>query len=263
MKRVITYVVAIVILFAGTTWAGPVIDKIISRGELIVASSGDYPPMTVKNRQGKLIGMDIDLAEMIASAMGVKLTVVQTPFDKLLDTLQSGKVDMVISCMTMVPERNLKVAFVGPYMVSGQSVMTTVTKSLTIANLKDLNKPEVRLAVPKGTTSEQLVKNELSKASLMVTANMDEATKLLADGKVTAVISDAAACAYAVLRYSDKGLVATPPFTAEPLGIAVSPNDPLLVNFLTNLLITLKGNNVLDAMQERWFKDPAWIKALP
>lgn len=207
--------------------------------------------------------MDIDLAHMIASAMNVKLTVTQVPFDKLLDTLLSGKADMVISCMTIVPERNLKVAFVGPYALSGQSVMTTVKKSLTMASLKDLNRPDVRLAVPRGTTSEQLARNELPKANLLPAANMDEAVKLLIADKVTAVISDSAACAYAVLRYADKNLVATPPFTNEPLGIAIMPNDPHLVNFLGNFLVTLKGNNVLDALQERWFKDPGWIPLLP
>jgi ABC-type amino acid transport substrate-binding protein len=263
MKRIIPVVVALILLFAGTTWAGPVIDRILSRGELIVASSGDYPPMTAKTKQGKLIGMDIDLAGMIASAMGVKLTVVQMPFDKLLDGLQAGKADLVISCMTMTPKRNLKAAFVGPYVIGGQSLMTTREKSLTIPGLKDLNKPEMRLAVPKGTTSEQLAKKELPKVALTVAASMDEAVKLLVDGKVTAVMSDSAACAYAVLRHANKNLIATKPFTSEPLGIAVSPSDPLLVNFLTNLLLTLKGTNILDEMQEEWFRDPSWMKELP
>jgi polar amino acid transport system substrate-binding protein len=53
------------------------------------------------------------------------------------------------------------------------------------------------------------------------------------------------------------------PFTYEPLGIAVPANDPLLVNWVENFLMTLGGSGGLQVLTERWFKDPSWLNKLP
>jgi polar amino acid transport system substrate-binding protein len=64
-------------------------------------------------------------------------------------------------------------------------------------------------------------------------------------------------------KYQDKGFVANPPFSAEPIGIAIRPDDPLLMNFLENFLFLVKGDGMLDAASKRWFADPSWISELP
>lgn len=261
-KLTVCLVTALMLVFAATASAGPVIDKIVKRGELIVGSSGDYPPLTAKTKSGKLIGIDIDLATLIANEMGVKLKVVQMPFNTLLSALKAGKIDMVLSCMTITSERNLKFAFVGPYFVSGQSILTTKEAALNAKNLKEINNADFSLAVPLGTTSEAIAKMALPQTKLEVAKNMDEAIQLLLAGKVKAVMSDVAACAVTVFRNQDK-LVATPPLTFEPFGIAVRQGDPLLVNLLNNILLNARGNGVLDDLQEKWFQDSSWMKELP
>ncbi|GAB6271708.1 MAG: hypothetical protein STSR0003_15520 [Smithella sp.] len=57
--------------------------------------------------------------------------------------------------------------------------------------------------------------------------------------------------------------MANPPFSYEPIGIAIRQDDPLLTNLLQNMLILLKGDGLLDAMAQRWFNDTAWIADLP
>jgi polar amino acid transport system substrate-binding protein len=53
------------------------------------------------------------------------------------------------------------------------------------------------------------------------------------------------------------------PLTYEPLGIAVPPNDSLLVNWLTNLLLTLEGGGQLEKLRTRWFSNGDWLQQLP
>jgi polar amino acid transport system substrate-binding protein len=263
MKKFIAcLVVLMMFVVAATASAGPIIDKVVKRGELIVGSSGDYPPLTAKTKDGKLIGIDIDIATIIANEMGVKLKVVQMPFNTLLAALKAGKVDMVLSCMTITSERNLKFAFVGPYFVSGQSILTTKETAMNVKDLKEINKTDFSLAVPLGTTSEAIAKMTLNQTKIEVAKNMDEAIQLLLTGKVKAVMSDVAACAVTVFRNQDK-LVATPPLTFEPLGIAVRQGDPLLVNLLNNILMNAQGNGVLDDLREKWFQNSSWMKELP
>jgi polar amino acid transport system substrate-binding protein len=169
---------------------------------------------------------------------------------------------MIIASMTMVPERNLKVAYIGPYFISGQSIIFTRETALSVRKLKDINNAGFSVAVPAGTTSEMTAKMALPKTNLTSTKSMDDAIKLLLDGKVKAVIADAPTAAVVTYRYTEKGLISTEPLTFEPIGIAVSGNDPLLMNWLQNYIMILKGEGDLDFLVEKWFKDVSWVKDL-
>ena len=76
---------------------------------LKVGMSGTQPPMNVVNRDGALMGMDVDLARLLAGAMGVRLEIVPIPFTGLLDALEAGEVDIVLSGVTATLQRNLRV----------------------------------------------------------------------------------------------------------------------------------------------------------
>ena len=133
--------------------AGQVLDRILKNGELVVGTSGNQPPFSVTTKEGDIIGLDADLAALMADAMGVKAKLNTMPFSELLDALKAGKVDVVISGMTITPERNLKVAFVGPYFISGKSIIIPFEKAASLNSAADLNSPEVTLAVLKGSTT--------------------------------------------------------------------------------------------------------------
>jgi polar amino acid transport system substrate-binding protein len=247
----------------GNAWAGPAMDAIAKRGELIIGTSGDYPPLTAKKKDGKPMGLDVDLANIIAEAMGVKAKILFIPFADLLGNLQAGKIDMIISNMTMTPKRNMQVVFVGPYFMSGQAVLTTKAASSAFKNLESLNKPEVTLAVPAGTTSALIAKEALPKATVTITKNMDEAISFLLAGKVKVVLSDAVTCTLAAGRFKEKNLITSDPLTFEPIGIAIQPNDPHLANWLDNFLMLLKGTGALKDMTDKWINDTSWVADLP
>ena len=264
MKRVLTVVTVILALvFATAAFAGPALDKIVQKGELVVGTSGDYPPFNAKAKDGRLMGFDVDLAAAIAEGMGIKLRMVQIPFSDLLTSLAAGKVDLVISAMTITPKRNLQVAFVGPYFLSGQALLTTRETAIKASSMKDVNKTDFALAVPAGTTSEMVAKKYLKNAKLTVSPDMNSALQLLLTGKIKAVLTDNATAAVASFRYGDKGIVSTGALTFEPIGIAVKGEDPLLLNWLENVLGTLKAGGEIDALTDKWFKDPSWVRDLP
>jgi len=121
-------------------------DRIISRGELRVGISGDMPPMNLLTKDDKVIGMDVDVATMIAEAMGVKLSLQRIDFKGLLPALESGNIDMIVSNMTMTPERNLKVAFVGPYFTSGKGLSHKRSSIAQAKGLPDLDSPQYTLS---------------------------------------------------------------------------------------------------------------------
>jgi polar amino acid transport system substrate-binding protein len=249
--------------FVTSALAGSVLDRILQRGELVVGTAGTQPPLNATTKTGEIIGLDADISRLIAMNMGVNVKFVTLPFPDLLPALEAGKVDMILSSMTMTPDRNLKVAFVGPYFVSGKGILT---KAETVASLQDtagLNKPNFRVAALKDSTSQTFVQKAAPLAKLVTTKTYDEAIDMLNQDKIDALIADFPFCAVSALRFRDKGLTAGQArLTFEPLGIAV-PEDTLLINFLQNFMGVLEGSGALKKISERWFNNASWLNQLP
>ena len=252
----------LVLSVSASAMAGQVLDRIIKKGELTVGMSTDFPPLHVKDKDGQIIGLDADLAKAIAMAMGVKPKIVTMRFYDLLPALQAGKVDMVISGMTITPERNLKVAFVGPYFISGQAILAKHETVLKLNQKKDVESLEFNLAVPKGSTSEAIAKAILPRASIIVTETMGQGLDMVITGKADALMADKPYCVVASFRNKDKNLEVSETFTYEPLGIALSGDDSHLINWMENFLMAIQGNGTLEKLTKFWFTDPVWMQHL-
>ena len=240
----------------------PVMDRIIKNGELRVGTSGTQPPLSATAKDGSLMGFDIEIANQMAKAMGVKLTLVPMDFADLLPAVQSGKVDMVLSGLTMTPQRNMKVAFVGPYLVSGMSLLT---KSKTMAKLRkaeEINTANVKVAALRGSTAEKFAQSTMPKAQMTLVDTLDDGVALVREGKVDALLADHPFCLVSVYRYRDELATLDTPFTFEPLGIALPPNDPLLVNWTQNELADLDDSGTIYDMMYSWFEEDDWVKRL-
>ncbi|HVN87358.1 MAG TPA: transporter substrate-binding domain-containing protein [Candidatus Binatia bacterium] len=243
------------------TVESPAIARILQRGELIVGTSGDQPPLSLKTKDGDIIGLEADLAQAMANAMGVQVRLTALPFSDLLPALARGQVDMVLSGMTMTPERNLKVAFVGPYFVSGKTVLARADRLAALNDANKLKAAKLTVAVLAGSTSEAFATAELPSAQLSRARDTDEAVALLIDQKVDALIADYPAAVLAMLRHPDVKLdVAKQPLTFEPLGIALPPNDPLLINWTENFLHMLQGTGALQRLTDQWMGDGTWLE---
>lgn len=243
--------------------ARPVIDRILARGEVRIGTSGTQPPLTATTKDGTLIGFDIDLAAQLAHAMGVRLTLVPMAFAELLPSLQQGEIDMVLSGLTITPERNLKVAFVGPYLVSGMSILTREKTMTRLRRPDELDTPKVTLAALRGSTAETFANENVPRAKLVLVDTLDEGVEQVRKGKVDALLADHPFCLVAVYRYpSDHLQTLETPFTFEPLGIALPPSDPLLINWTQNTLADLDDSGAILDMMYSWFEEDAWVKQL-
>ena len=238
----------------------PTIARIRERGELIVGLSGDQPPLNSTEKTGEIVGFEPDIAKMLADSLGFSLRLVARPFNELLPALQAGEVDAVISGVTMTPERNLDVAFVGPYFVSGKSVLAKAKTIKSIDDTSDLDNPSMRLVVLAGSTSEIFVKELLPKAQLITATTYEEGVQHVLKDTADALVADFPYCVLQVLQHPEAKLVTLgEPFTYEPLGIAIPGNDPLFTNLVTNFLITMEGTGRLFDMKVRWFSDGPWL----
>ena len=251
-------------IFCQPVAAGHVIDRIKTNGELILGTPGDFPPFSVTSEQGDLIGFDISLARELAKSMNVNLRIVRLPFHELIPNLESGKVDMIMSGLSITPRRNMEIAFVGPYGNSGQAFLGRNEIVESLDEPLDLNKEGLRIGVLQDTTAELTVRAVLPKAEATFTRSLDQALIKLLNNEIDGIISDYPFCKVSEFRYKDRGFsVYEKILSYEQLGIGVPAGDPLFINLLTNYLNLLVGSGALKAMQEFWFKSSDWIPSLP
>jgi polar amino acid transport system substrate-binding protein len=237
---------------------------ILDSGELRVGLSGNQPPLNMTDKGGAIIGLEVDLMNALADSMGLTVRFIVKPFADLIPAIERGDVDIVISGMTITPERNARVAFAGPYLISGKSVLT---KSATIASADSatsLDNADRRYAVLAGSTSEAFVEQVLPKAVSVPAVDYDTAVQLVLDDEVDAMIADFPICQLSVLRHPDADLsTLLTPFTIEPLGIALPADDPLFINLIENYLNTIENTGLLVQFKAKWFSDGSWISELP
>ena len=244
--------------------ASPVIDRILQRGELAVGMTGNMPPLNMTSKEGELIGYEVDLARAMAKAMGVKAKPVVMPFAELLPALQSGKIDLILSNMTITPGRNLKVAFVVPYFTSGKAFLTKI-KTIAMADEPgDIDAKKTKLVALKGSTSQAFVEEAIPEATLFAASDYDEAVKMVLEDKVHAMVADYPICVVSVFRYPNQGLLSVvTTLTYEPIGVGVPAGDPLLVNWVENFMGIAEETGLLQELKENWLLRADWLNRLP
>jgi len=272
LAKILTVLFLAIVLFTGcaemqqgssSSSASPVLDRIQKRGELIVGTMGNMPPLNMTAKDGEIFGLEPDLARMMANAMNVKVKFVTKPFSELLPALRAGEVDMVLSGMTITPKRNMEVAFVGPYFISGKAFLTKVKTIALAKKTAEVNSPNTKIVALKDSTSQTFAEAVLDKTTLYTTGTYDEAVDMVLKDKVHAMIADYPICVVSVFRYPEAGLLSVvTPLTYEPIGIAIPADDPLLMNWTTNTLNSIEASGNLDELRLKWFAKGSWLEKL-
>jgi polar amino acid transport system substrate-binding protein len=244
--------------------ASPVIDRILQRGELVVGMAGSMPPLNMTTKEGEVIGYEVDLARAMAAAMGVRAKLEVIPFAELLPALQSGKIDLILSNMTITPGRNLKVAFVGPYFTSGKAFMTKIKTIAMADEAADIDAKKTKLVALKGSTSQAFIEKYIPDATLVTAKDYDEAVEMVLQDKVHAMVADYPICVVSVFRYPNKGLLSViTTLTYEPIGVGVPAGDALLVNWVENFMGIAEQTGLLEELKQKWLLRADWLHRLP
>ena len=187
---------------------------------------------------------------------------VEMPFGELLPSLERGDIDLVISGMTISLARNLQTAFVGPYMISGKSILTKQSHLANATNPGDID-TGLKVIALEGSTSQKFAEKHLTNVELSLVSNVEEGFQKVISDESDVMIADYPTCAFALLKYPDQDLVAlNRPMTIEPIGIALPSDDPLFINALDNYLESLLAAGVIGMMEEKWFENPYWLLQL-
>jgi polar amino acid transport system substrate-binding protein len=240
---------------------GSTLQSILKAGKLRVGLEPGYMPFEMQNKQSRVVGFDVDMAGEMAKAMGVDLELVPTAWDGIIGSLLTDKFDIIMSGMTITQQRNLKVDFVHPYIIVGQTILINKDIAGDVTSYKDLNDPKYTVTSKLGTTGEQAVKKMIPRATYKSFETEPEAAMEVINGKADAFVYDLPYCA---VFYAQKGagklVFLDKPFTFEPLGWAIRQGDPDFMNWLNNFLAQVKGDGRYDTIYAKWITGNDWIQ---
>ena len=245
---------------ASDLWAQSTLQGIIKRGELRVGMEAGYMPFEMRDKSGRIIGFDVDIARLMARAMGVALKLVNTAWDGIIPSLLTDKFDVIIAGMTITPERNLQVNFTQPYMLIGQSIVLNKRHEKTVSSYRDLNDPKFVISTKLGTTGDIAARRYLSRAQVRTYESESEAVTEVRNGRADAFVYDLPYNAVYVAQHRDHLLHLDEPFTKEALAWAIRKGDPDFLNWLDHFLAQIRRDGTYDALYEKWFERTEWLE---
>ncbi len=235
------------------------LDEIVKRGTLKVGLS-TFVPWAMLDRNGDLIGFEVDVAKQLAADMGVEIEFIQTKWSGIIPALLTGKFDIIIGGMSVTPERNLSVNFSDAYEYSGQSIVANSERAPGLASLDDLNKPEIVLAARTGSTSVSAIEQFLPNAEVRLFDDEPQGVQELLNGRVDAWVSSYPFPQIQAKKYPDKLYIPIKPeiFREEPIAFAVRKGEYDFLNFLDNWIALKWGDGFLDSRYSYWFIGDDW-----
>ena len=234
------------------------IEQVIKRGILRVGMS-TFVPWAMKDKTGKLIGFEIDVAQQLGNDMGVKVEFVPTKWAGIIPALLTGKFDVIIGGMSITPDRNLKVNFSIPYDYAGQAIVANKKIAAGFNRLEQFNQPDVTIAARLGSTAAVAANKFMPKAQKKFFDDEAQVIQEVLNGRAHAAVASAPLPAFQALKYPDQlFLPVQGTFTKEPIGFALRKGDFDTLNYFNNWIRVMDAKGWLTERKHYWFETRDW-----
>lgn len=235
-----------------------VLEEVKKRGTLRVGMS-TFVPWAMRDKEGNLIGFEIDVASQVAADMGVEIEFVPTAWSGIIPALIAGNFDVIIGGMSITPARNLTVNFTAPYAHSGQQMVANKALAGDFDSLDDFNDSSVTISCRRGATPCNVAQEMFPKASLSRFDDDAQAFQEVVNGNSHAMISSAPKPRFWMSRYPEKLFMPTDEnLTTGDEAFALRKGDPDALNWFSNWILVNTSNGFLQDRHDYWFKTQAW-----
>jgi polar amino acid transport system substrate-binding protein len=260
MKIANLFVTALAVLGLTSAASAGALDDIVKRGELRVAVQTQGPPFSLVDSKGERSGSSVELAELMAKEMGVKITFLDFDWDGLIPALLSGKADLLVADMTPTLARAMKVAFTNPYMYTGSTVFTKTDSKFK--SVEDCKAPGTKIAVLLGATGEKEAKKAFPEADIK---SYKGGGPLLLDavnnGQADCGVNDVSAVKGQSTAYPAGTFTISPDLLSkEPLAFATRYDEPDLLIWMNLFLDQVTIDGRLEQNLNYWVNSEDWKK---
>ncbi|WP_448206557.1 transporter substrate-binding domain-containing protein [Azospirillum sp. sgz302134] len=231
------------------------LDSILASGVLRVGMTGDYKPFTYLNPTTQAFeGIDVDLAQSLGKALGVKVEFVKTSWSTLMADLDGDKYDVGVGGVSVTLERQKKAYFSDPIMRDGKTPITRCENKDRFQTIADIDKPGVRLIVNPGGTNEKFAKANVHTASVEVFPDNVSIFEQIVQGKADLMITDAVETKLQQKLHPELCAVhPDQPFDFSEKAYLL-PRDMPLKQFVDQWLRRAQMTGELQAVNDHWLK---------
>ena len=153
-------------VFAQTP-SGSRLDDVVKSGKLRVCTPGDYKPFSLQRPDGGFEGLDIDLVQSAAKALGVEVVMVKTAWPSLMkDFLE--KCDVAVGGISVTTDRQKTAFFTNAYMVNGKAPITKCENVAKFQTVADIDKPNVTVIENPGGSNERFARANFKQAKIVI-----------------------------------------------------------------------------------------------
>lgn len=223
------------------------------KDSLTVGMELSYPPFEMTDEKGTPKGVSVDLANELGKALGKRIIISNISFDGLIPALKTGKIDLIISSMTITDERKQSIDFSDPYLSTGLCLL--VGKNSPVNSIDDLDKPGITMAVKKGTTGHSYASQKIKNARLLVLDKEAAAVLEVVQGKADAFIYDQMSTYQNWLKHRDTTRALLNPFQQEKWGIALRKGDERLKEQINQFLKTFRAQGGFERLGDTHLKE--------
>jgi glutamate transport system substrate-binding protein len=225
---------------APTFEAGTTMATLSETGSITVGTKFDQPLFGLKGLDGKPQGFDVEIAKIIAGAMGISpenINYIETPSAIREEAIEQKNADMVVATYTINDKRKERISFAGPYYVAGQDIMVLKDNPKDITGPDSFKTNAAKVCSVSGSTPSENIKQYLGSPDQLVLFDVySKCADALRTGQVDAVTTDNVILLGLVDASADKFEIVGEAFTEEPYGIGITKGDVAFCEFINETL---------------------------
>ena len=216
---------------------------------LVVGMELAYPPFEMAGKNGQPEGISPDLARALGVYLNRKTEILNLPFDGLIPSLKTGKIDLILSSMTATEERARSVDFSEPYLSTGLCMLVNGTSDLISA--QELDKPARTVAVKQGTTGH-LYARKLKNAKVLVLDRETACVLEVAQGRADAFLYDQMSVLNHAAQNPNTTRALLTPIQTEHWAVGIQKGNEPLRQQVNAFLKDFKEHKGFEALGSRW-----------
>jgi polar amino acid transport system substrate-binding protein len=222
-----------------------------------------FVPWVMRNKQGQLIGYEIDVATRLASDLNVKVEFVPTSWDGIIPALVTGKFDIIIGGLTPTPERERVIDFTHPDSDTGIDAVANTKLAAGRSTLADFNKPNVVITLRRGSAWIPAIKAKVPLATILLFDDDAQAQLEMLNGKADLFIASDPRPTFVNL---DNPATTFKPFKTFLLdsneAIGIRKNDPKFLKYLNDWVDARHADGFLQQRRKYWFASRVWLNQI-
>ncbi|WP_152399467.1 transporter substrate-binding domain-containing protein [Paenibacillus cellulositrophicus] len=240
--------------------AGNLLEQVKKNGKIKVGLMGTYAPYNFLNDKKEVDGYDADIAKAIAKKLGVEAEFITGEFSGLIEGLQQGKYDVLISQVTITDDRKKTMDFSEPYIKNSVNVVVKSDND-TIKSIDDFKGKKIGVGL--GTNDEKYLRDEaMPKVGKFEIATYNDVISSLMDlntGRIDATINNMFALKPLIDQNHLKIKAVGDSIKDDYAGVAMRKNNPELLDAINKALDEMKTDGTLKEIHQKWFGvDPSF-----